>query len=170
VAFFNHAASFASTIAFIVPKSFQKPSLHNKLDERFFMIDQIDIPSDGFTFEGETYRVSCCFQIWERHPTETRPKRRSRNSCSDFEFVASTHPFDIAIRRVGANAGRIFDDPGNIYSKQSHHFIKAKIDKLALKKNLEQLDLEQTPSKYHVAQNPSLSATEICNLYCEQFE
>ena len=41
VKFFNHAARFASHIAFIVPRTFEKASIQNRLDRSFRLIGQM---------------------------------------------------------------------------------------------------------------------------------
>jgi len=39
ISFFNHAAKFADVIAFVVPRTFCKMSVHDKLDRALFLMD-----------------------------------------------------------------------------------------------------------------------------------
>lgn len=74
--FFNHGARMADTIAFIVPRQFQKYSVHSKLDTNFRLIKDFDLQEDAFrTPNGKDYRVRCAFQIWTRKETEYRNLR-----------------------------------------------------------------------------------------------
>jgi predicted RNA methylase len=46
VKFFNHASEHADVIAFLVPRSWRKWSVHNKLDKRFELVSDIDVDED----------------------------------------------------------------------------------------------------------------------------
>jgi len=81
--FFNRSAKFASTIAFVLPRSFRKSFLINQLNDNFHLISDDDIPVDSF--ETET-RVRTCWQIWERRNYKRRPLLPDTSS-SDFVIV-----------------------------------------------------------------------------------
>lgn len=69
--FFNHSADIASTIAFIVPRQFEKYSVHSKLNEDFKLIHNKELAEDSFyTPGGKNFSVRCVFQIWTREETE----------------------------------------------------------------------------------------------------
>jgi hypothetical protein len=73
IQFFNKSATLSDTIAFILPLTFRKPSIQNKLDLRFHLVKEIEIPKDSFTLNGEIISVPCIFQIWKRkHQTGRR--------------------------------------------------------------------------------------------------
>ena len=58
VKFFNHAASFSDFIAFIVPRTFRKPSIINRLHQNFHLTKELILPLNSFyTPEGEDYEV-----------------------------------------------------------------------------------------------------------------
>jgi hypothetical protein len=90
--FFNHAGSFADTIAFIIPIIWKKWSLQRRLDDRYRLIHTQDLPKDAFIFKGESYSVPCAFQIWTRNP-DTLPNINLRivtapiTKHKDFEFL-----------------------------------------------------------------------------------
>lgn len=120
VQFFNHAATMADTIAFIVPRTFRKASVHNKLDKNFWLFYDDDVDKDAFIFRGETYDVPCCFQIWERKDRQ-RPKIELEKSPL-FTFTTPDQA-DFAVRRVGGRAGKTTDVVGT--KVPSHYYIKA---------------------------------------------
>lgn len=66
IKFFNYAENFASTIAFILPKSFRKVSIQNKLNLSFWLEKEIELPDNSFLLQGENYSVPCVFQVWEK--------------------------------------------------------------------------------------------------------
>lgn len=126
IKFFNKAASYhnISTIAFILPKSFKKKSLQNKLDRNFSLHSSTDLEKFSFLLEDKDYDVPTIFQIWNR--TETpRPKHIKRTlENPNISFIKYKDIKDsvVAVRRVGINAGKssYFDNQ----SKESHYFLK----------------------------------------------
>jgi len=182
VAFFNRAALFSAVIAFIVPKTFRKASIQDRLDRHFVLLKEHELGPNGFLFENESYSVPCVFQIWihtahldisKEHvdcPLDAmRPLAPRLTETPDFAFVSPESQPDIAIRRVGVNAGRLFFNNPQHCSKQSHFFLKAKNKSqlCAIKNMLQSLDLESTKTKFETAGCPSISKSELCSLYIE---
>lgn len=116
----------ADTIAFILPKSFKKDSIKNKIPLDFHLESEVDLPDDSFTLEGSPYKVPCVFQVWTRRDTQRAPKILKKNT-ELFEFVKKNEDPDIAFRRVGFYAGRHYTDVAD-KSEQSHYFIKSRIE------------------------------------------
>ena len=129
IKFFNHAASFSKAIAFIVPKSFKKDSIQNKLDLNFHLKYEKDCPEKSFVVNDDEYDVPCVFQIWT-HEDIRRNKKVLSQQIIDwmnerFEFVKKNNG-DIAFRRVGGNAGKCTCDYSEISraKETSNYFIK----------------------------------------------
>ena len=162
VKFFNHAAKFSHLIAFIVPKTFQKKSLQNRLDRNFHLKLQKDIPPNSFTFQGKDHDVPCVWQIWQKTAFE-RPLWNIVRSVSDFEFVNADENPNIAMRRVGGNAGRIYTQEIVTRAPQSHLFLRFKAE--GVLERLQALNLENCPVKFMTAGCPSISKSEICDMY-----
>jgi len=130
-AFIKHSCKFASVIAFILPRSFVKPSMSCAFESHFHCVHTCDLESNAFILNGgETYDVPCVFQIWQKMPVErVVPEKVTEKG---FQYVKETDPRDIIIRRVGVYAGRCFDGRGCVgdinnateYNKQTHYFIK----------------------------------------------
>ena len=162
VAFFNRAAEFCEVIAFVLPQSFRKSSIQNRLNTDFSLGPELELAPDSFTLSDIPYSVPTTFQIWSKKKKKRiRTMRKTRTA--DFEFVTPDRA-ELAIRRVGVNAGRIFTEHIATRSRQSHMFLHA-LDSPRTLKILISLDLEHIPEKYHTAGCPSISKTEICSLY-----
>lgn len=77
VPFFNAAARCCDVVAFIVPRSWRKWSIVNRLDKRFHKVLDVDIDLRYVDAEGVPLAVSSVlrtvFQIWERRDEERPP-------------------------------------------------------------------------------------------------
>ena len=123
VRFIRHAAGFAATIAFILPRSFRKPSMHARIPNTFHLINEIMLPQDSFMIDGDKpHHVPCVFQVWVHTDGPRREVHRGEEPRG-FRFVRRTDNPDIAIRRVGFHAGRISTEAHD-KSEQSHYFVR----------------------------------------------
>jgi hypothetical protein len=162
VKFFNHSAKFSHLIAFIVPRTFQKKNLQNRLDRNFHKLLEQDIPKNSFTFQGLEHDVPCVWQIWQKTAFE-RPLWPIVRSVPDFDFVTAVENPDVAIRRVGGNAGRIYTTDVVTRAPQSHLFLRFKTD--GVMEKLQALNLEKCSVKFMTAGCPSISKSELCAMY-----
>jgi len=182
VKFFNHAAEFSDCIAFIVPRTFRKPSITNRLNNNFHIVEQRLLPIEAFyTPSGESYSVPTVFQIWERRPAQ-RAKITTLKEHSDFEFVPISKPptdeqkviqcnkSDFCVRRVGSAAGKVYKDYGTKYRDwKSHYYIKQKWDRVEEIMSKIKWDNNESP-KYDTAGNPSISKHELIKFYIQTKE
>lgn len=120
VKFFNHAHGIgASYICFIVPKTFRKESITNKLNSHYHLIQDTDLPKNSFLVNQQEYDVPCCFQIWEY---------RNKIRVIDAEVVNDILQFttkedaEFCIRRAGGRAGQLLD--GVNHTESSTYFCK----------------------------------------------
>lgn len=160
VKFFNHAASFADAIAFIVPLSFRKTSIQRRLDRNFHLISTLPLPGEFFLLEGQSRQVPCEFQIWERRNMPREIEKLARTH-PDFEFCSREHA-DFAVQRVGAKAGRI-KDIAEAGSASSHYFVRATGSADRLRTLFEAIDFDML--RQNCAAVPSIAKTEIIALY-----
>lgn len=66
-AFFNHAATFSETIAFIVPAKWHTSwKIHKQLNPDFGLYFSEILPKKSFIFNDKPYHVNCCMQIWSK--------------------------------------------------------------------------------------------------------
>ena len=121
IQFIKKSCTFAHSISFILPKSFKKNSMRNKIPRNFHLIFEHELPEKSFSVDNEHVNVPCIFQIWEKRdelrdiPIVEKP--------IGFEFVTKKDPHDISFRRVGVNAGVVDTETQN-KSSQSHYFIR----------------------------------------------
>lgn len=70
IPFFNHAAKFSDYIVFIVPRSWRKWSVQNRLDTHFHLIQDHDLTINYVNRYGEDEhakdRLRTCVQYWKR--------------------------------------------------------------------------------------------------------
>ena len=119
--FIRHAASTASVIGFILPRSFTKPSMQKAFPLSFHLVDEMALPAMSFVVDDEPYDVPCVFQVWVKKsdPRAVQPP----NVAEGFVFTKKTDEYTIAFRRVGGTAGRCCL-PSPSLSVQSHYFIR----------------------------------------------
>lgn len=121
IKFFNEAAKFCNTIAFILPLSFKKDSIQNQLDLHFHLDKEIILKDCYFyLLNTEQITVPCVFQIWNKSDIP-RKKRKLKTTSNLFQFVDKEQA-DFRIQRVGGKAGKASFDLN--FSKSSNYFIK----------------------------------------------
>jgi hypothetical protein len=129
-AFIGRAAALgAAVIAFILPRSFMKPSMQTAFPIAYHCVVSEELPAESFTVNGESYAVPCVFQVWERR-TVPRVVEAAVRECG-FAYVraggaGAEQAWDIAVRRVGVYAGRTTVAAADAAqpSVQSHYFIR----------------------------------------------
>ncbi len=123
IKFIKHSANIlnADSISFILPISFRKPSFQKSFPLNYHLISEIRLPTNSFTYFGETKKIKTVFQIWKRKNINRRRPSKLLPAVW-YKFVKKENS-DISIRRVGSNAGfaklRTADDNIN-----THWFIK----------------------------------------------
>lgn len=166
IQFFNRSAGFANTIAFIVPRTFEKASVKNRLDSRFELVEEVAIAPLSFHHEGERVPVPCVFQIWERLPDgQHRAQIPTPSTHPDFRFLKLPEGSAFAFQRVGAAAGRTKALDAKNLAPPSHYFLapRAGLSGDALRATLDAIDW--TPIKERTAGNPSISKAELIEAY-----
>lgn len=111
VPFFNRAAKFSSHIAFLVPRSWRKWSVQNRLDTRFHLVLDVDVAVQYEDVLGAKIAkrndLRTCFQIWEKR-LELRPVI----AVPDNGFIQKSSPndADLAMRVFGYGCGTVMND------------------------------------------------------------
>lgn len=124
IEFINKASEFADRIAFVLPISFKKQSIQNRLVPSLHLVYEEILPADSFLLNGEVYDVKCVFQIWDKKDyPRIKLSREELNTNNLFSFVKKTANPDIAIQRIGGNAGKAFIVPEE-RNESSHYFGK----------------------------------------------
>lgn len=190
VKFFNAAAKYSDVIAFILPLTFSKPSVINRLDDYFHLVHFESLPKNSFIYKGKSKDVSCGFYIyisctaysnvrqipenWKCVPRSTREKINPGATSSNIvSFVSTLELTTCLVQRVGTNAGKVFFDRDYIESKlSSKNFYKVNINlnKIGKGKNkLENMDFSKSKDKTNVSGMPSLSKPELVKLIHDYF-
>ena len=158
IKFVNKCSEFADTVAFILPKSFKKESVQNKLNPFLWINEVYELPSCEFIECGMKTEIPCSFFVFEM---KNKPRKKIPiPKVDDFSFVKKDVA-DCSIRRVGFYSGRI---EGLDASESSHYFVKwnddyAKEKYLALKFDFD-----------NVVGARSLSKTEILRKWAEKYQ
>ena len=94
--FFAHAASFAQTIAFVLPRTFRKSTTINQLPRDFHKVEEIVLPLESFEWpDGTPYEVPCVFQVWERKEIE-REEIVDAKTHAEFSFLRESEDCEIS--------------------------------------------------------------------------
>ena len=161
--FFNLSAEYSVMIAFVLPRTFRKPSVINHLNRKFHLMYEEILPLDSFyTTEEESYKVPTVIQLWEKKK-EDREIIPLHRTCEDFDFVSSEEG-GFSIQRVGANAGKVFDNCERHW--RSHHFIKIRDHNTDVKAIFKSINWEIPDGpKFDTAGNPSISKNDFIRYY-----
>jgi len=176
IKFFNHAAEFGNVIAFIIPRTFRRISIQNKLNINFHLIFDDDIPINPCSFTPNMM-VKCCFQIWEKKENE-REKVKLETKHKDWQFIGfgpkdekgqPTPPKDVdfVIRAYGGKCGEIIDKKLELLRPKSWHWIKSNIDLNILIQRFKNLDYSLS---LNTARQNSIGMGELVKLYKEKYD
>lgn len=175
IRFFNHAAEWCDVIAFIVPRTFRRVSVHNRLALNFHLIHDVDIPTNPCSFTPKMM-VKCCFQIWQRQEN-ARNKVILDTQHPHWKFLEHgpkdkqgqpTPPKDahFALKAYGGKCGEIVCSDLDKLRPKSWHWIQAKIPVQVLIKNFETLDYSIA---FDTARQNSIGRGELVELYKSRF-
>lgn len=171
IRFFNHAAEWADVIAFIVPRTFRRRSVQNKLCLDFHLVNDMEVPVRPCVFHP-TMSVKCCFQIWQRR-AEPRAPLRIPTSHPHWEFL-KYGPLDergqptppagasFAIRAYGGNIGEIRATSLHTLRPKSWHWIRAIESPSVLIERFSNLDFSEAEN---TARQNSMGRAELVSLY-----
>ena len=111
IPFFNRAAEHSEFIAFIVPRSWRKWSVINRLNRNFHLVLdedlQIDYVDDTHTQISQKNLLKTCFQVWQR-----KDELRELVKIEDRGFVTKVKPdqADIALTVFGYSCGKVNEE------------------------------------------------------------
>lgn len=125
--FVNHAASMGDTVAMILGNTFRRPTTQSKIDPRFHLVLDVDMPQKSFTMDGKPAHVTTVFQIWQaKYDARGEPILREKDPFvglikrgewgGDWRYVKSTDPSaNVRVCNWGSHVtvGRL-DDPRQV--------------------------------------------------------
>jgi N6-adenosine-specific RNA methylase IME4 len=163
IKFFNRCAKISSFVAFILPRTFKKDSVVNKLDDHFHLEYEELLAENSFEIDGVEKSVPTVFQIWVK-----KPYRRARVEIladhDDLEFLPPERvaEADILFQRVGVGAGTIKYDLAE-HSPESHFGLKCSEDAEAILQTI-----NWNVVRHNTAGNPSISKSDVLKAYIER--
>lgn len=158
VKFFEKAATFSDVIAFIIPRTFKRVSVKNRLNKFFHLEYEFDIPEKSFYPE---MNAKCCFQVWVKKENK-REEIKLNDKTADFNIlkIENRHNASFAIRAYGSKCGEISYDISNL-APRSWHFIESKNPEKVIS-IIENLDFSISKD---TARQDSIGAREFIHLY-----
>jgi hypothetical protein len=108
IPFFNHAATVSDAICFIVPRSWRKWSVTNRLDLNFELVFDQDLDIDYVDSTGELIsdksRLATCFQIWKKTASPRIPVK-----IKDMGVIEKVSPelADVSLTIFGYGCGNV---------------------------------------------------------------
>jgi hypothetical protein len=176
IKFFNHSARWASVIAFIIPRTFRKISVQNRLNDMFHLVYDEELSNKPCCFTPEM-SVKCCFQIWEKRENK-RILIELPKTHNHWEFLKlgkkdtndqPTPPLnaDFALRAYGGKIGEIKTENLNELRPKSWHWFKSNIDKNILIERFMMLDYSNS---VNTARQNSMGRSELVALYSEYMD
>lgn len=166
IRFINHAAQFADTIAFILPLSFRKQSVQDRIDPHLHLSEEWILPKDAFLLEEESYSVPSVFQIWEWR-SETRPAPQKFRTNPYFEYTRKPSEAELRIRRIGGRAGYCDDD--TTASITNNYWIKVNTP-YSLEAVRDIVNSVQIPAREYGTGPRSISKCELNQALIEHYE
>jgi hypothetical protein len=159
IKFLNKAATVSDHIHFVLPRTFRKSSVLNRVDPHLHLMHDQIVADEHFPGS-----ITTCYQVWHKKP-HLRDMILEDVTHADFEFVEPAEA-DVCVGRVGGGpCGKVFLDKFDQRSINSHYFLKVKdqsvINKLQSVSSLFRKAAEQTVGV------PSLSKTELVKIYTQ---
>jgi len=200
VGFFNHAGTVlrADAISMILPRSFRKPSIIDRLDDNYRMVHEEDIANNSFRFResASSAFVECdvptTLQIWLRSATKRAKlvnKKRDAELLEENDYIRfvgqsvaraskDNEKFcDFVVQRVGVAAGRATFDQTYVRAKKASgnfYFISVPSEETLkeIRENEKKFSdfLENTSSKGDSAGMPSISKMEFLTAVTSYFQ
>jgi len=171
IEFFNKAATYSSTIAFIVPCSFRKQYVIDQLHRNFHLMKDKTLRIGSF--ETNT-NVRTCWQIWEKRKEYRLPIKLSTTSM-DFDVVSTKDVDDkskfYGIRRTSFGIDSIADVVEVNKATPRTQFILVREKKHGLMNRLKKLKSKLQEISYEcTALSPTFTVGELVETYNKKYQ
>ena len=161
VKFLNRASELSEQVHMVLPRTFRKPSIINRLNPHLHLVSDVDV--DDSVFRDS---IVACVQKWEVK-TERRDRIVTYTEHKDFVFCKKDDA-DICLGRVGGGpSGKVFEEWEN-RSETSHYFLK--VSSPAVIENLKSLYSEFRCAALQTVGCPSLSKDDCVKIYSSHFD
>ena len=124
----NKAARDSDRLAFILPSSFRKISILDRIDPYFHPVFDGNLPNQNYILpDGSVRWVNTCFQMWERRKTR-RVLFKDIIHYSEYTQRVSPEKSEFCFRTQGASAGKVLN--GLNYNPASTAFLRGGRDRI----------------------------------------
>ena len=86
IEFFEHCAKYSDDICFIIPRTWEKFSVHNRLPPDFGLYYEAILPEYAFVHNGNPYPVNCVAQCWSRNDPNPNWSGDQKENWEDMEL------------------------------------------------------------------------------------
>jgi len=125
--FIKKGCNMGADIAFILPKGYKKKSMYDRIPLNYEKVLEIDLPHNSFSYNGVDYDVPCVWHIYKK--SDKIRTKEIKLTPRYFKFTDKSNA-NIAIRRVGGVAGKVFNNVD--VSESSHYFIHSKYKEILM--------------------------------------
>ena len=160
VKFLNKAIELTDNVHYVLPRSFRKPSILNRVHPNLHLTEDLDVADE--TFGG---KIITCLQRWELRE-DVRPRIQTRSTHPDFKFVPREEA-NLFVGRMGAGpSGKVLTE--NFVHYATTHFF------LSVTEEVRDRLILLAPKFYAQARKsvvgvPNLSKNEMIAIYEEEF-
>lgn len=166
--FFNRAAKYADYLAVVVPQTWERLTIHPRLNKNFHLVASYKIPKNAFYLpdnNNKIHDVPSVGQLWVRRDDERQDQQRVRSSeyieTAQNKGKALARTPDVAIVRAGASAGTVITSGFTKYPQEGLLYVFIKKDKPLVLRAINSIDW-RGPAATTMAQN-SLDSTTVHN-------
>lgn len=147
--FLNKSLEYSDIVAMILPKTFRRFSLQNKIKKDAKLIFDKSLKSNSFLVNDREYNVNCCFQIWINpniivSTSDLRLKKQIKSLENDIKlfihnntqntlkyFDKQKYKWDFAIHRQGFyNYNELITDQSKLIKNHQYLFVKCNNKKI----------------------------------------
>lgn len=125
VKFVNRLSEYCDYVCMVLPRSFRKYSIQNRIDLNMWLIHEHLV--ENFVLpDGTIHKVNSVFQIWEKR-SEKRDKIKKRLTTDLWQWVSDPKDADCAMIFFGTPTGRLKTDNIESLTPSTHMFMKSSI-------------------------------------------
>lgn len=162
VDFLNQAFDLTGDVRYVLPRSFRKVSVTNRVRLDAVCVYDETLPRE--TFLPETSNTKACYQRWI---SGSREKVKTLTTHPDFEFVTYGQA-DLMIRRIGSLAGKVMPEFRQWgCSASGNYFVKVSDPSVIYK--LQSIQSELIEVGLNANNQESVSKHEIISTYQKYF-
>lgn len=165
LAVINHAATFADYVALLLPASFARNALKDRVDPFLELVFEQTFPEQLAIIDGELEPVRVVFQIWKKR-SGARLEREDITSHAEFEFAADPKDANFLVRGRGPDIGQVVEVSATTITgvTGADFYIRAVgLGVPALRRRFERLDYADIRRKSFGA--PWIGQAELVDLY-----